>query len=453
MLSSDALSDKFPLVTPARRNRILHIALPIIGGMMSQNVLNLVDTAMVGAIGPAALAAVGIAGFVNFMAAAAIMGLATGVQAMTARRIGEGRKDESAVPLNGGLFLALLIGAALTVVAFVSAPFVFPMINGDPVVVADAVPYFQARCLAIVAVGMNFSFRGYFTGVSLSQLYLRTLLVMHACNVVLNYLLIFGKFGFPELGAEGAGIGTALSTGIGTAIYFGLAWRWARPNGFFHRVPRRDTMVSMMRLSVPSAIQQFLFAAGMTALFWIIGQVGTQETAASNVLVNLFLVALLPGLGLGMAAMTLVSEALGRKDPEDARQWAYDVLKITCVALGLLGLPAVVVPEVILSGFIHDPQVLALAVSPLRFLGAIMVVEAAGLVFMNALYGAGAARAVMVTSVATQWGLGLPLAWLVGPYLGMGLFAVWLAFSAYRFVMTAIVAVLWARGGWMSIKI
>lgn len=440
-------------MTPERRNRILHIALPIIGGMMSQNVLNLVDTAMVGVLGPAALAAVGIGGFLNFMAAAAIMGLATGVQAMTARRIGEERTDESAVPLNGGLFLALLIGAFLTAIAFFASPVIFPLLNGDPAVIADGVPYFQSRCLAIIAVGMNFSFRGYFTGVSLSGLYMRTLLIMHACNVVLNYLLIFGKFGFPELGAQGAGVSTALSTGIGTCIYFFLAWRHARPNGFFHRVPRRDTMISMMRLSVPSAIQQFVFAAGMTALFWIIGQVGTQETAASNVLVNLFLVALLPGLGLGMAAMTLVSEALGRKEPDDARRWAYDVLKLTCLALGLLGLPAVVVPELILSGFIHDAQVHDMAVAPLRFLGAIMVVEAAGIVFMNALYGAGAARAVMITSVATQWGLGLPLAWLVGPYLGLGLFAIWVAYSVYRFVMTAIVAALWARGGWVDIKI
>ena len=420
---------------------------------MSQNVLNLVDTAMVGALGATALAAVGIGSFLSFMAAAAIMGLATGVQAMTARRIGEGRADESAVPLNGGLVLALAIGVVLTVVAYVSVPLVFPLLNEEPGVIADGVPYFQARCLAIAAVGMNFSFRGYFTGVSLSHLYFRTLLIMHACNVVLNYVLIFGKFGFPELGAEGAGLGTAISTGLGTCIYFSLAWRWARPNGFFHRVPRRDTMVTMARLSVPSAIQQFLFAAGMTALFWIIGQVGTEETAASNVLVNLFLVALLPGLGLGMAAMTLVSEALGRGEPEDARRWAYDVLKITCLTLGVLGLPAIIFPELLLSGFIHEEPVLALAVAPLRFLGAIMVVEAAGLVFMNALYGAGAARAVMMTSVTTQWLLGLPLAWLVGPYLGWGLFAIWLAFSSYRFVMTATVALLWARGDWASIKI
>ena len=220
-------------MTSDRFRRILTLALPIIGGMMSQNVLNLVDMAMVGVLGPAALAAVGVGSFASFMAVAVIMGLSSGVQAMTARRIGEGREDESAVPLNGGLFLAAVIGVPIAVVMYLLTPGFFPYLNADPAVVTDGVPYFQARVLAIVAVGMNFSFRGYWTGVSLTRLYLRTLLIMHACNVVLNYLLIYGKFGFPEYGAAGAGMGTAISTYIGTGIYIFLAWRIARPNGFF----------------------------------------------------------------------------------------------------------------------------------------------------------------------------------------------------------------------------
>ena len=332
-------------------------------------------------------------------------------------------------------------------------PRFFPVLNADPAVIADGVPYFQARVLGIVAVGMNFSFRGYWTGVSLTRLYLRTLLIMHACNVVLNYVLIYGKFGFPEYGAAGAGMGTAISTYIGTAIYLFLAWRIARPNGFFHRVPRRDTMVTMLRLSVPSAIQQFLFAAGMTAFFWIIGQVGTAETAAANVMINLLLVALLPGMGLGLAAMTLVSEALGRGEPDDARQWGYDVLKVACVGLAILGLPAIFAPDLLLSGFIHDPEVRNIATMPLRLVGFVMAMEAAGIIFLNALLGAGAARAVMTTSVATQWLIGLPAAWFVGPYLGFGLLAMWLMFSGYRIIQTVILAMLWARGDWASIKV
>ena len=436
-----------------RLRTILSLALPLVGAMVSQNIFNLVDTAMVGTLGPEALAAVGVAGFASFMASATIMGLASGVQAMTARRLGEGREGECAVPLNGGLLLALLVGAPLAAVLFVLAADLFPYLNADPGVIADGVPYFQARVVAIVAVGMNFAFRGYWTGVSQTRLYLSTLVVMHLCNVALNYVLIFGKLGFPALGTAGAGIGTALATYIGTAIYLTLAWRRARRHGFLERVPRRQSMHALLRLSLPSAVQQFLFASGMTAFFWIIGQVGTAETAVSNVIVNLLLVVLLPGMGMGLAAMTLVSLALGQGKADEARRWGFDVTKLACVVLGVLGLPGIFMPEVLLAGFIHDPDTLRLGVAPLRLIGAMMTLEAVGLVLMNALLGAGAAQRVMVASVASQWLVGLPAAWLAGVYAGYGLFAIWVCFEGYRAVNSLALLAIWRRGRWTDIRI
>jgi Na+-driven multidrug efflux pump len=100
----------------ARRRRILTLALPIIGGMVSQNVLNLVDAYMVGHLGDVSLAAVGAGGFLNFVTTAFILGVSAGVQAMSARRVGEGRVHETAVPLNGGLLLALGPRGALVAV-------------------------------------------------------------------------------------------------------------------------------------------------------------------------------------------------------------------------------------------------------------------------------------------------------------------------------------------------
>ncbi|MFQ6021433.1 MAG: MATE family efflux transporter [Acidiferrobacterales bacterium] len=436
-----------------RLQTIVNLALPIIGGMISQNILNLVDTAMVGVLGPSALAAVGVASYANFMAMAIVMGLSSGVQAMTARRVGESRTAETAVPLNGGLLLAVLIGLAISLVLFPLAPQLFPFLNRDSAVVAEGVPYLQARLLAIVAVGMNFAFRGYWTGVSMTRLYLRTLLIMHSTNIVLNYILIFGKFGLPALGTLGAGLGTTIATYIGTAFYVVFALRLARGQGFLHHVPNRQTMTAMLRLSVPSAVQQFLFATGITAFFWIIGQVGTAEVAASNVLVNLLLVAILPSIGLGLAALSLVSEALGRGDATDARRWGWQVAAVACVSMTMIGLPAVIMPQVLLAGFIHDPAVLNIGIAPLRLAGATIMIDGIATILMNALLGAGAARQVMMVAVGSQWLLGLPLAWFVGPYLGFGLLSMWLAWFGYRAVQSVVFTCLWVRGNWATIKV
>ena len=436
-----------------RLSRIGHLALPIVGGMMSQTVLNLVDTAMVGFLGRDALAGVGTASFAAFMATALVMGLSSGVQAMSARRIGEGRADEAAVPLTGGLILALLIGLPVTIVVLVFSSTLLTLINDDPGVVEAGLPYFDARLLGVVATGMNFAFRGYWAGVSQSRRYLYTLLFIQVANAAISYVLIFGKFGFPELGTEGAGLGTTISLFLGTAIYFVLAWKNARKSGFLSRIPHRDTMLTMLRLGVPAAVQEFLFASGFTAFFWIVGRMGTAEVAASNVLINLALVAILPAVGLGMAALTLVGEGLGRNDPDEASRWAWDVVKVAVVSLGVLGLPALVVPDLVLAGFIHEAEVIAVARAPLRLMGATIAIDGIGLVLLHALLGAGAARQVMVVAVGSQWLVGLPLAWLAGPYLGFGMLAVWATQLAYRTLQAVVFVVLWRRRSWTRIKV
>jgi len=441
------------LPAPDRRARIAALALPIIGGMISQNVLNLVDTGMVGTLGDAALAAVGVGSFANFMAISFITGLSAGVQAMASRRLGEGRDGETAIPLNGGLLLAVLLGVPWAILLWALAPVLFPWLNADADVIAQGVPYLQARLVAVALVGMNFAFRGYWNGVNLSRLYMRTLVVMHASNILLNWLLIFGNLGFPELGATGAGVASSLATGIGTLTYFGLGLRHARQAGFGRGLPDLPTVRTMLRLAVPAGFQQLFFSSGYTALFWIIGLVGTAEVAAANVLINIMLVAILPGLGLGLAAASLVGQALGAKDPDDAERWGWDVVKLAAIGMALLGLPMVLFPEVFLGIFLHEPATLALAALPLRLVGATVVLDAVGLVLLNAHLGAGASGTVMRVSVGLQWGIGLSLAYVVGPVLGGGLLAIWLTQIAYRGIQAVVFAGLWKRGAWRSVQV
>jgi MATE family multidrug resistance protein len=437
----------------SRRREILGLAVPIIGGMISQNVLNLVDTAMVGTLGDAALAGVGMASFANFLAAAFITGLSAGVQAMASRRKGEGRDDETAVPLNGGLLLAVGLAVPWSLLLLGLAPLAFPLLVDDPAVVAEGVPYLQARLLGMAGVGMNFAFRGYWNGVKLSKLYMRTLVVMHVANIALNYTLIYGHFGFPALGATGAGIGTAASTYLGTATYVFLGVRHARAAGFLRGIPDRASMLTMLRLAVPAGFQQFFFAAGMTAFFWIVGKVGTRELAAANVLVNLLLVCILPGIGFGLAAATLVGQALGARDPEAARGWGWEVSKLAAGTIAVVALPAAIFPDLFLGLFLHDAETLALARAPLRLVALFMALDTVGMVLMNALLGAGATRSVMVVSVVMQWVFFLPLAYLVGPVLGWGLLGVWALQMIYRVLQSGIFAWIWQRGSWASIRV
>jgi putative MATE family efflux protein len=441
-------------MTPiSRRRRILALALPIIGGMASQNVLNLVDTAMVGVLGAASLAAVGMASFANFMASAFITGLSAGVQALAARRKGEGRSADMAQPLNGGLALAvgLAVPWSLLLVAF--AGDIFPLLVDDPEVVTLGVPYLRARLVAMTALGMNFAFRGYWNGVGRSTIYLRTIVTMHVCNIVLNWLLIFGNLGMPRLGVTGAGIASAISFTVGSVLYLIQGVRLAGPCGFLRRMPDRSTMMSMLRLSLPNGTQHFFFAAGMTTFFWIIGRIGTPELAASNVLVTLLLVVILPGLGFGLAAMSLVGESLGRGDVDQAAEWPWHVARIAAGVVATIAVVGLLVPELVLGLFLHEPATLALARLPLRLVAATIAYDTVGTVVMHALLGAGDNRRVMVVAIGLQWGVFLPVAYLVGPVLGLGLTAVWAAQVVYRALQTTVFIFMWRGRHWAAIDV
>ncbi len=436
-----------------RTREILHLSLPIIGGMMSQNLLNLVDTWLVGGLGAAALAACGLANFLNFMAVAAITGLSTAVQAMAARRVGEGRLEETAIPLNGGLLLSLAVGLPLSLLLIASVPWFFPKMVNDPAVAAQGVPYLQWRMVAVALVGMNFSFRGYWSAVKLTRLYLYTLLWMHALNILFSWTLIYGHFGFPALGTAGAGIGTSLSIAAGTATYFWHAGRHARGHGFLHGLPSREQIRGLLKLGMPTCIQQLLFSGGFTMLFWIVGQIGTAELAVANVLVNITLLAVLPGIGFGLAATTLVSQALGRKDADDAHRWAWDVYRVAAKLFAALAVPMLLVPGPILQFFLRDPQLVEIGRLPLQLVGLGILLDGLGLVMMHALLGAGATGLVMKVSVGFQWLLFLPVAYVLGPGLGLGLTAVWLGMTVYRALQSSVFVVAWERRGWTSIRL
>jgi MATE family, multidrug efflux pump len=440
-------------VDRTRLERILVLALPIIGGMVSQNVLNLVDTAMVGTLGDAALAAVGIGGFANFMAMSLLLGISVGVQATASRRKGEGRTEEIALPLNEGLLILLLAAPVLTALLYYAVPLVYPYINPDPEVIRHGVPYLQVRVLAILFVGMNFAFRGYWNAVDMSKLYMGTLLVMHSVNIFLNWVFIFGNLGAPALGAEGAGLATSLSVALGTMIYFGLGFRHAREQGFLRGLPGRDEVFRLIRLSLPNSIQNLFFSAGFLTLYWIVGKVGTSELAAANVLINVMLVAVLPALGLGLAASTLVGQALGRGDVEDAARWGWDVTRVAVSGLLVLGMPMWIAPDLILGIFLHDPATLELARWPMRLVGLLMAVEGVLMVTMHALLGAGDTGRVMRVGIGLQWFLFLPLAYLIGPVLGFGLLGIWILQGGYRGLMAVTYFHLWRRRHWAKIEI
>lgn len=441
------------MVNAARLRTILAIALPIILGMLSQTVLNLIDTAMVRDLGNASLAAVGIASYANFVASAPIMGLAAGVQAMAARRMGEGNVHRAAHPLNGGLLVCVGFGVPWVLCIALFADVWFPMLASSPEIAEVGLPYLYCRLAAAVLVGMHFSFRAFWNATGHSNFYMLNLLGMHALNVFLSWVLIYGNLGAPTLGVTGAGVSNAVASFVGVSAHFLAALRLARPQGFLSGLPTRETLRTMLRISLPTSLQQLFFAAGMTTLMALLARAGTEIAAASKVLMDLVLTGVLPAMGFGMAGTTLVSQALGRGDVFDAKRWGFHVAQASFAAVFLLALPGLLFPELLLGRFLRDPETVQLAQGALRLIAGSMAIDGVGMVFQSCLIGAGDTRRVMLATLGLQWGLLLPIVAVLVLVFKLGMLPVWSAHVGVRLLQTGILFAMWKGERWQTIRV
>jgi Na+-driven multidrug efflux pump len=218
-------------------------------------------------------------------------------------------------------------------------------------------------------------------------------------------------------------------------------------------LPTREELRAMLRISLPTSFQQLFFATGMTALMSILARAGTDSAAASKVMMDLNLAVLLPAMGYGMAGTTLVSQALGRKEPLDAKRWGQECAQVAAATVFLLCSPLWLAPELVLSSFLNDAATIALAAPALRLTAVGLLVDACGNVLMSCLIGAGDSRRVMVVGLVLQWALFLPTVALLVLGLHQGLMAVWVAQVIYRATQAATFFAFWQRGRWMAIRL
>lgn len=442
MQTTPVSQSQVKLTLKERHRAIGALSLPIIGGMISQNIVNLVDTAMVGQVGTTALASVGLGSFLNFFCSALVMGLAVGVQTLCARQ--RGAKDPFfAIPLNAGLMLSTAISIPLSALLIWQTPSLMAWVTDTPEIASAGGDYLQARLFGMVAMGANFAFRSYWSAVEKTSIYMLVLIVMHIANIVLNWLLIFGNLGFPELGVEGAGYGTAISMWIGVILYTLFALKHALPYGFIRGLPSREVWRELLRMSIPSGVERMFFALGMTVFMSLIGKMGEAELAASNIVLNLFLVAILPAMGFGIASATLVAKSIGAQEILEAPRWRWAVSQWSLITLLMIGTVFWIFSHEVVAIFTDDLLSARFAESSLLLMVVFLPFEAIHMVTYQSLVGLADNRFVMFISLGMQWLVVLPLIYLFGLVLGWGMIWVWGVHFSGRVLQLVLYSLRW----------
>lgn len=440
------------VIEKSRLLRISRLAVPMIAAALSTNVMTFVDTLMVGQLGDAALGGVGIGGQLFFLLLSVALGLTASVQAMVARRVGEGRVELTGKVLNAGILLAVISGFFLMALGYAVTPFLLGVVNGDLSVTDEGVAYLSTRLPSLLFMSLTLTFRSYWVGVSLARWSMVSIVTLSLANILFNYALIFGNLGAPRMEVAGAGLGSTLAVLVGVLVNVGLAFRFALNNGFLQGLPEARHIKTIVKVAGPESLRQTLFSVGVVLLYVLVGQIGTKELAAFHVVISICMIAYMPHIGMAGAATTLVGEALGRKDVRDAKIWGWQVSNVSLMVLTALGLAVALFPQAILGLFFVDDSTLSIAIIPLQLAVVAHVLDGYGKVLGAALIGAGATKVAMRLTLLPQYLVLLPLL-MISVFLGYGLSAAMVIFLGSTAASALLFAYVWQREGWRSIEL
>jgi putative MATE family efflux protein len=294
---------------------IFSIALPIMVGSFANNIINVVDTALLGRVGQVELGAGAIGGIFYFILIMIGFGFNTGMQIIVARRVGEGKPEEV-----GRIFRHhVVILAAYALVAFITLRFFGDAIL-DFLISSNDVQHASSSFILYRSYGVFFGlanacFLSFYIGIGRTRIANYTTLTLALINGLLAYAFIFGRWGFPEMGIAGAGLASSIAEALVTVIYIVYTLRagFAQQYGLTVKVPWDNALVkSMMALSYPLVFQYMLTIVTWFAFFVIIENLGEEPLAVSNVVKAIYIFWGIPTWALGSTANTMVSNLIGQ---------------------------------------------------------------------------------------------------------------------------------------------
>jgi MATE family multidrug resistance protein len=315
--------------------------------------------------------------------------------------------------------------------------------------------YMSQRFFGSIGLIAAMTFSSFFRGIGDTRTPLYAALVANIANAILDYGLIFGHFGLPAWGVEGAGTATALGEWIN---FFVLAFALQRPavrSIYWTRVvaPDWSAIGRVLRVGIPVGGQWLLEMLSFAAFLTLVARMGDGPMAASQIFIALLSISFMQAIGLSIGVSTLVGQYVGAEQHPAVFASFWSGMKLAAVLAGVIALVLVAFPDLLLSIFTSDPEVLALG-RPLLRLGALyQVFDAFAILADGALRGAGDTRWPFAIRCVLAWGFFLPAAYLLGVYLDGGLTNAWAAGVVYAFILAVILVRRFTSGAWKQIQI
>ena len=430
---------------------------PIILGSVSYTVMGFVDTMMVSKLGTATLAAAGSAGIWSYTMGCLIFGVVGCVSTFAAQSLGRGEKQHCARYCWQGVYVSLLAGVLAMALWPLSGPLFRTMGHSADVTQLELV-YFRIRLWSYIPIAWTTALAAFFQAVNRPRIPMRVAIEANALNIVLNYVLIFGKLGFPALGIAGAAAATVISMAVQVVL---LQWIFlSKPLDaeFGTRTtfaPDLVRMAELLRIGLPAGLSLFLDVANWS-LFTshIVGRFGAAALAAHNAAIQFMHVAFMPALGLNQGIAAIVGQHMGRGDIPRAKARTYTATKIAIGYMVLVGVVFALFGQgLIRTCFSTEPDVVALGHVLLVMAAVFQGFDAINIVCFGALRGAGDTRWPLYAVVIGAYLGFLPLALLLAFVAGWGAIGAWIGATVYIIGLSGVVFRRFRGERWRHIRI
>ncbi|MDQ3168819.1 MAG: MATE family efflux transporter [Acidobacteriota bacterium] len=425
---------------------MLALAIPVVTAEIGWILMGIVDTIMVGPLGPAAIGAVGV-GSTMFMTGAVFgIGLLMGLDTFVSQAYGAGRIQECHRWLFNGLALAVLFSVPLTLAVF-GFLYLLPLLGFHDEVLVLIVPYVGTVLLSTLPLMIYAAFRRYLQAMNVVGPVMVALLSANLVNAAANYVLIFGHFGFPAMGVVGAAWGTVIGR-VYLAIFLLLVIvrRERRQSTGLHDVsmwPERDRLVKLFRLGLPAAMQITVEVGVFAAASALAGGVGPAAVAAHQIALNLASFMFMIPFGMASAGAVRVGQAIGRGDVHGVRVAGQAALLIGAGFMAGAGLLFVLMPRPLLHLFTRDPEVIAIGLSLLAIAAIFQLFDGVQAVSTGLLRGLGDTRTAMLCHVFGHWAVGLPLGYALCFWWGWGVPGLWTGLSTGLILIGIVLVTRW----------
>ena len=384
--------------TSVSTREIWRIAVPIMIGGLAQTLITFTDTAFLGHLGVIALGASMMAGMYYFVFTTMAMGLAIGIQIIIARRFGAQEYNKIGSIFQHGAASILIFGLLLfTIMWIFSGPLLDFIIASDNIY-AGAMEYINVRQFGIVFVCFNYLFRSLYTGLSNTKVITYSTVLMATVNIILDYCLIFGHWGLPEMGIAGAALASLIAEITATTFFFVYTYitlgkkeyELFKPHGI-----SKELIINIFKIATPTMFQKLFSFSAWFIFFIMVEKMGEQAIGISSIARSVYMILFIPVFGFLATSNTLTSRIIGAGHADEVLATLFKIV-LNCILCCIpLILVCIFFPTSVMSIYTDDMMLAGAAIPSIYVICGAIIFQAIGAVIFEAVSGTGKTNAAL----------------------------------------------------------